>query len=1157
MTDEYEPLAGSSQQRAGRGSDDAMTSEKFRESERQTTASSLYSSPQIRMDAAGQGAQKDNSYFSIKNNDEVVYNENFPALGNGFSSSITKRTVTWGASGRTPDHIFRAAPAPRPSHSIYSANPVYDMTSTSMTAGTASLGSSSIAAVPPSDDVVMPGYRAEKAYHDEYQPEKVMQEKPIQKAPSSAPRSNPPPKFSESDFPAMTAGIPLTVPSYPKSTTTSSQMSRKDAPSVVDLPVSCQAKKPGDRAVSLIINQIKNNTKTNIEMSTSSATGTQTFIISGKPADITRARREILGALSIKKTLKISVPESCIGHIIGTRGKVLQNIQNQSITKITIPKDDVSGRDASRPDDASEASDNESDRHVIVSIHGDEEGCRFAASEIQNIVAERTLTSSLVISNIPSIYFQFLAGPRNANIAELQNQYNVRIKIPLYQSSGDLLEDQKKTENIIIISGETEGVKKVASILQKHADNLKIILRDLSISLPKRQHRLIIGTKNSGLQEIMETTGCTIEFAPLHDPSEKVVIRGPADKLALALEKVMEKASSMSVAVVSLENYDAEHARRLIRYLLASGRLRKVETQHAGLQIFPPRRGATDAPIELVCRDSNVLTDALGAVQELVDSTPPSHIITTQVPAAYRPRLVGKGGENIKQIKETHGVDIIMSPKEEEEDDHVLLVWCGAAGAEAKKTKAKDIEAQLQIVNELIKKIIRDAGDFVVQTIKVSQDLHRNLIGHKRSVLNSVLQTFSQGDEGPTVTVIFGSTAGGEPGKSSARGNMSPDDILLRGPKTDVEKVASELKRLAEEARQAKVLTSYAVELRISSQFVARVIGKGGSNVQKIKDDLNVIVDINDAQDKADAGNSSNATAGSVLVKLKGEKKNVEEAKKRILEMTEKMASEVTEKMKIPGHVYKSVVGQAAKNIRRLEERYSVRIHLPRKGKADDAGGASTEVAPEETEITIVGDKKAVQSTRDEIKELVEYEKEHSNVEEFKVPAMYLRYIVGKFGRTVEKIKNDSDTRIDVGTRKMSDGDAAAKDEQVDIRIQGTLKGVRKARHDIETLIAQFTNQVTLTVDIDQAAHRLLIGQSGSRIRETVLECEKRVNAGKHTQGMSAGNIGRVVKFPPASAKSNTVTLTGDRALLEAICEELVRQVDEHHHTESGASHGI
>ncbi len=57
----------------------------------------------------------------------------------------------------------------------------------------------------------------------------------------------------------------------------------------------------------------------------------------------------------------------------------------------------------------------------------------------------------------------------------------------------------------------------------------------------KSQHKYVIGPRGSNLNEILATTGVSVEVPALDNPSETITLRGEQEKLGPALTEVYSK----------------------------------------------------------------------------------------------------------------------------------------------------------------------------------------------------------------------------------------------------------------------------------------------------------------------------------------------------------------------------------------------------------------------------------------------------------------------------------------------------------------------------------------------------------------------------------------------------------------------------------------
>jgi polyribonucleotide nucleotidyltransferase len=77
--------------------------------------------------------------------------------------------------------------------------------------------------------------------------------------------------------------------------------------------------------------------------------------------------------------------------------------------------------------------------------------------------------------------------------------------------------------------------------------------------------------------------------------------------------------------------------------------------------------------------------------------------------------------------------------------------------------------------------------------------------------------------------------------------------------------------------------SSYVIEVPIYKQFHRMIIGKGGANIRKIRDETQTKIDLPAEGEKSD------------VITITGKKENVEEAKNRIQQILNELANIVTE----------------------------------------------------------------------------------------------------------------------------------------------------------------------------------------------------------------------------------------------------------------------
>ena len=129
------------------------------------------------------------------------------------------------------------------------------------------------------------------------------------------------------------------------------------------------------------------------------------------------------------------------------------------------------------------------------------------------------------IKDIPASYFPFVAQ----RVQELEAGREVRVNIPppamlkafklqAEQAENGAAEDgdepavngaTSKRDLSIIVHGEKSAVKEVVEAIHTIYEDLKSSTTTLNISIPKRQHRFLVGPN---ADEILAATGCVVEL---------------------------------------------------------------------------------------------------------------------------------------------------------------------------------------------------------------------------------------------------------------------------------------------------------------------------------------------------------------------------------------------------------------------------------------------------------------------------------------------------------------------------------------------------------------------------------------------------------------------------------------------------------------------
>ncbi|CAD6974475.1 unnamed protein product [Tilletia controversa] len=954
--------------------------------------------------------------------------------------------------------------------------------------------------------------------------------------------------------PASSGGGAAAAANWASSAATVPVIARSSAQEVFTIPYDAESAAAQPNKLGQVIQRVQTKYPgIKVDASTTRKNGVTTFVVKGQnEANVKAARREITVLLAKSVTLTLMVPSSLRAFVIGAKGKNLKSITDQTGVRINIPRQDPA---APAPTPAHGDQDFEDEEQIPVTIDGDEINANTALKLIQAIVAERTSKTTVRLTEIAHNLYPFIQGPKNANAARLEKEEafgngEVNVRIPpraallstrevtsadaddgAIDSAADAATGtdnasgkpkERERDPAIVLSGDREAVQRVVAEIERQVAEMKSSYRTLNIDTPKRQHRFLVGEH---AHEILAATGCSVELPSIESTSDTVTIRGPPKNLPTALTAVMDKANSVRVEVLDLvtAHHDPAHAKRLLRWLISTGKLPRGAA--GGAQVFIPRAQVIESTGQVQLEIVGAQEDAVVKLREhlfnLVRGISPAFVKEIDVDPLVHRLVIGRKGTGLKSY-EAKGIDVIFPAVASSSN---ASEGTGMSGAGSRS----DV---LLVFSNPAEKLAAD-----IRTEKVACDpkLYRAVLGPNGTTLNAVI-----GEE-RAVHVKLPNAGAGESTTTTNSTGSEEQDITVRGPSAEVERVVKALRSIIADAEQDSIVNGHVAELSVEHSHIPHLVGRGGAAITKLKEELGVRIDIADptaagaaangdapaaaADDKAKKTTIGKKKAGaggaSALAKvtITGRKENVEEAKKRLQTQVARLADETQIVVKIPANLHGSIIGTGGKYVTRLQDTYGVRINFP---------SANGDGAQKADEVTLRGGKKGVESAKAELLELVDYEKENNNTLTFDVAAKSISRIVGKGGQTVSQIRDDTDAQIDIDRETET-----SKDGTVQIKVRGTKKAIAAAKAAILELAAEAEDEATFKLDIPASAHGELIGPGGSAIRDLVIRCGGPEDAWAAARFVSFPKKGG----PPANA--NTVTVQGPSAIAKKLKAEL------------------
>uniref|UniRef100_A0A8D2LJY5 Vigilin n=1 Tax=Varanus komodoensis TaxID=61221 RepID=A0A8D2LJY5_VARKO len=592
---------------------------------------------------------------------------------------------------------------------------------------------------------------------------------------------------------------------------------------------------------------IMQKTGAHIELSLAKDQGLS-IMVTGKLDSVMKARKEIVARLQTQASATVTIPKEHHRFVIGKNGEKLQELELKTATKINIP----------RPEDPSNQ----------IKITGTKEGIEKARHEILLISAEQDKRAVERLT-LEKAFHPFIAGAFNKVVQEIMQETGARINIP----------PPSVNKDEIIITGEKEPVSQALLRIRKIYEDKKRKTTTISVEVKKSQHKYIIGPKGNTLQEILDTTGVSVEMPPLESSSETIILRGEPDKLGPALTQVYAKAKSVMAAEVTAPAW-------LHRFIIGKkgqniGRitqqLPKVHIEFTDGDEKITLEGLTEEVELAQAQIQEIIRDLLGRMdytEVLIDQR-------------FHRHLIGKNGANINRIKEQHKVSVRIPP--DNEKSNLIRIEGDPQGVQLARKELLEMAARME--NERTKDLI------------IEQRFHRTIIGQKGEKIKEIRDKF------PEVIINFP-----DPSQKS-------DIVQLRGPKNEVEKCSKYLQKVIAEL----IENSFSLPVPIFKQFHKNIIGKGGANIKKIREETNTKIDL------------PTENSNSEVILITGKKANCESARGRILAIQRELANIKEVDVSIPAKLHNSLIGAKGRLVRSImEDCGGVHIHFPSEGSGSD-----------------------------------------------------------------------------------------------------------------------------------------------------------------------------------------------------------------------------
>ncbi|KIM45268.1 hypothetical protein M413DRAFT_65984 [Hebeloma cylindrosporum] len=856
--------------------------------------------------------------------------------------------------------------------------------------------------------------------------------------------------------------------------------------SAIDLSNSGKDGKPA--SLGEVIKQVIAKYKVKIEASANQKARQTTFHVKAESQkELDKAKRSLMALLSPVVTLVINAPASTIASIIGPKGATLKQIRDQTSVRVDIPRRDPAALNGNgHPNGTTNGKDDDDEDEeptVPVTLVGPQPLAYEAQAMLKQIISSKTSKSTQRVRDIPVHILPFIVVRKALFLAAAQSG---TVNLALNSAARE-----------ITASGDREAVVTVVESIRQTIETFKASLTSVKLSLPKKQHRLLIGPDADA---VMAKSNCAVV---VEESGNEVTVWGQSSDLPAGLGAAITQANSQHIHEITLPG-PTTFSKQLATYLKRIQYAKTVKGKHPAVDIYLPSPEATSqslsielvgpqADVDVVVREfSKLIGDLTGGTKEI------------DVDWLLHRVIIGKNGKKLKQFHEAHNVQVYF-PNESLESSHVLLVYDPLTSAVSPSPDEK--KKHLDDVAKEILKWARDAADVKTEVISVEKRWHESVVGNGGTTLNAII------GEDTTLSIKVG---------SEAADPSTEDVILVRGVSEDVDRAVKEILKIVEDAKNDEIVNSHSTEFDVDKEYVGRIVGSQGSGVNKLRDQLGVKVDVSDDVDEKEKEGGKKKKVVHQKSRITGRKENVEEAKKRILAQIDRLADETSEILKIPAQYHSSLIGQSGKYAIRLEEKYSVKITFPRQSSENGEGKTREQLKPDE--VLVKGGKKGVAGAKSELLDAAEFEKESNNVLKFTVPTRSVARILGRGGATINDIKDDTDAQIDIEKGSEDNGTTTA------ITVRGTKKAVAAAKAAIIAISDQIAEEISASVPVESRFHRSIIGAGGQGLKELIAKC-----GGPADPKLQAG----LIRFPRQGELSIEVRIHGEPQLVGKLKAEL------------------
>lgn len=656
--------------------------------------------------------------------------------------------------------------------------------------------------------------------------------------------------------------------------------------------------------------------------------------------------------------------------------------------------------------------------------------------------------------SVPDWIQRFLLGPKGENFNKLQAEFpNVQVTF-------------ESETNLVKMNGPRHEIEKAKEMFKQEIDEINELYKIRDMNVEARFHRFIIGKSGANINKIREETGARI-FVPEEGSSNEQQVRivGTDEAVAKAYEiltEIVQKAAKKEAEVSKELLIEHRFHGQIIGQ--KGDHIREIRDKY-NVQINFPNASLRSDKVVIIGDKKNV-DDCCKHLSELNQQLLlDNYRLELPVNKAFHKTVLGKEGAKIRKIRNETETRIDVS------DESAKVPTFTISGKKNNVERARD----------LIQELEREELNLVRQEIIIPHKFHNSLIGANGRLIQSIEQ------ECDNVNIYFPDA------KSQS------DKVAIRGTKEGVQKAKAQLLELSKDMQT----NGYEEHLPCPRQYHRFIIGKGGNNINQLRDKYNFRILVQ---------NEGEGIACDQIT-LIGKKENVLKAKQELQQLITSLQNTIESSVQVPQKYHFHFVNRKGQVIREISDEYNnVNISFPAKGATEN---------PET--VILKGSKECVEGAKERILEIVQ-NLESQITYHLEIDPSHHRHVLGYRASNLLPIEQKHDVKIRFPKKESEDTPPAVTDEErkarSTINIVGRNDNCEKAAQELLDLVP-----ITIEFDVPFEYHGSIIGQKGQFLRN--LRAEHNVE----------------VSIPPSEEQSNTIRITACKSAIEIGKEAILDRV--------------